>query len=956
MASTPSLFDDEPLFSGPVECLGQTFPNDDARREHYLAILREKLKDPAFRKIEGFPIGSDEDILALSDPPYYTACPNPFIEDFIKHYGTRYNPDVPYSKEPYVADVSEGKNDPIYNAHSYHTKVPHKAIMRYLLHYTQPGDLVFDGFCGTGMTGVAAQLCGDRSVVASLGYRVEADGQILAPEQTDGESVWRPIARLGARRALLSDLSPAATLISYNYNTPTDLAVFDMEARKILSEVESEYGWMYQTLHDPTDAQIAAALDEIERDTIPDLTVAGVVAKIAYTIWSDVFSCPECAEEIVFWDVAVNQEANEIREEFLCPQCSAALSKKLLERTWVRAHDKSTSSTTRLAKQVPVLINYRIGRKGFFKKPDRADLALFDRIEKTDIPHWFPTDALPAGDKMGEPLRVGITHAHLFHTKRDLAVIAAFLDRAERAQSSRLLKLCITSLLVYASKASRWRLENKSGPLSGTWYISSTVMPLDAMTILPNRIRRLAKAKASVPTFRAGDVIVSCVSSTHLTNVGGNSVDYLFLDPPFGANLMYSELSFLWEVWLRVKTAISSEAIANKSQNKSLDEYRRLMTLCFLEAFRILKPGRWMTVEFSNTRATVWNGIQTALQEAGFVVANVAALDKKQGSFKAVTTTTAVKQDLVISAYKPNGGLEERFARSGGSEESAWDFVRSHLRYLPTVKLQHGQLEQVVEREPRIIFDRLVAWFVRHSFPVPLSSQEFQAGLTQRFAERDGMVFLSDQVTEYDKKRHQIARAPQMELFIADERSAIDWLTDFLKKRPSTYQEVHPEFIQQLGAGWKKHEAKPELSDLLEANFLCYDPKSKDGYEVPPQIHSYLSTNWADMRNLDKTDERLKKKATGRWYVPNPNKARDLEMVRERALLKEFETYRAHKGRRLKVFRLEAMRAGFRNAWANKDYATIIAVAKKVPEEALQEDEKLLLWYDQALTLSETGG
>ena len=92
MATTPSLFDDEQLSSGPVECLGQTFPSDSARRDHFLAILREKLKDPAFRKIEGFPIGTDEDILALSDPPYYTACPNPFIEDFIKHYGTPIRP------------------------------------------------------------------------------------------------------------------------------------------------------------------------------------------------------------------------------------------------------------------------------------------------------------------------------------------------------------------------------------------------------------------------------------------------------------------------------------------------------------------------------------------------------------------------------------------------------------------------------------------------------------------------------------------------------------------------------------------------------------------------------------------------------------------------------------------------------------------------------------------------
>ncbi|MGB7296580.1 MAG: hypothetical protein WBC70_13425, partial [Candidatus Aminicenantales bacterium] len=71
----------------PVECLGMTFPNGEKRREYFLEKLREKLQDPEFRKIEGFPIGSDEDILALSDPPYYTACPNPFIADFIKHYG-----------------------------------------------------------------------------------------------------------------------------------------------------------------------------------------------------------------------------------------------------------------------------------------------------------------------------------------------------------------------------------------------------------------------------------------------------------------------------------------------------------------------------------------------------------------------------------------------------------------------------------------------------------------------------------------------------------------------------------------------------------------------------------------------------------------------------------------------------------------------------------------------------
>jgi hypothetical protein len=245
----------------------------------------------------------------------------------------------------------------------------------------------------------------------------------------------------------------------------------------------------------------------------------------------------------------------------------------------------------------------------------------------------------------------------------------------------------------------------------------------------------------------------------------------------------------------------------------------------------------------------------------------------------------------------------------------------------------------------------MVSWFVRHNVPVPMSTQEFQAGLSQRFVERDGMVFLPEQVAEYDKKRMQVAVAPQMEMLVSDERSAIDWLSDYLKRRPSTYQEVHTDFISQLGAGWKKHESKPELASLLEDNFIQYDGNG----EVPSQIHSYLSTNHKDLRGLEKSSPALVAKAKDRWYVPDPNKAQDLEKKREKALLKEFDHYREFTGRRLKEFRLEALRAGFRAAWGNKDYQTIIDIAKKVPDEALQEDEKLLTLYDLALTRTEDG-
>ncbi|HQP89297.1 MAG TPA: hypothetical protein PLL76_23845 [Thermoanaerobaculia bacterium] len=152
-------------------------------------------------------------------------------------------------------------------------------------------------------------------------------------------------------------------------------------------------------------------------------------------------------------------------------------------------------------------------------------------------------------------------------------------------------------------------------------------------------------------------------------------------------------------------------------------------------------------------------------------------------------------------------------------------------------------------------------------------------------------------------------------------------------------------FHRELQA-WARHEKTVELKDILAQSFLCYDGRGP----VPSQIHSYLSSNHREFRNLDKNDPKLKDKAVDRWYVPDPGKEADLEKVRDRALLREFESYRESKERKLKTFRTEAVRAGFKAAFQAKDYATIIAVAAKLPESVLQEDEKLLVYYDVAVT------
>jgi len=355
-----------------------------------------------------------------------------------------------------------------------------------------------------------------------------------------------------------------------------------------------------------------------------------------------------------------------------------------------------------------------------------------------------------------------------------------------------------------------------------------------------------------------------------------------------------------------------------------------------------------MTVEFHNSKNSVWNAIQEGLQQAGFVIADVRTLDKQLGTFKQVTSGGAVKQDLIISAYKPNGGLEERFRLTAGTEEGVWDFVRTHLKQLPVFVSKDGKAEVIAERQNYLLYDRMVAFHVQRGVTVPLSAADFYAGLAQRFPEHDGMYFLPEQVAEYDKKRMKVKEILQLQLFVTDEASAIQWLKQQLTRKPQTFQELQPVFMdmQRQSGGWQKHEKPLELSELLEQNFLRYDGKD----EVPSQIHSYLSSNFKELRNLPKDHERLRAKAKDRWYVPDPNKAGDLEKLRERALLREFEEYRESKQKRLKVFRLEAVRAGFKKAWQERDYATIIAVARKIPDNVLQEDPKLLMWYDQAVT------
>ena len=867
------MFKNENTKEEKTTVLGITFNSEEERREYFRKELRKKL--PELKQMEGFPIGEDEDILKLSDPPYYTACPNPWLNDFIEEWEEEKKELEKQGKrdadfevtEPYAADISEGKNNPIYNAHSYHTKVPHPAIIRYILHYTQPGDIVFDGFAGTGMTGVAASMCGNPEPNFKN-----------TKENNHKEIKW------GERKAICSDLSPIASLINANYNVSSkERENFLNDTTNIIKAVEKEFSWMYKTLHEGKEVGI-----------------------INYIVWSEVFLCPHCSNDIVYWESAVKEL--KVRNEFHCSSCQVLLTKRKLERKWETVIENESSSVSRKIVYKPVFINYKVGNKFYEKPVEEYDLKLIEKTENYQLDELKQiNNYFKEGDKTREFSNKGIDKLKDLYTKRNLIILSEIFN----VLTSKEQKYLFTASIVNLSKTARYKFKRSGNvPMSGTIYVSSLIAESNVFNAFKSKVNAINKVFNLLSKSQKN--LNGVNSATEITNLKSGSIDYIFVDPPFGANLMYSELNAHWENWLNVLTNIEPEAIENRTQGKTTSSYQGLMQQSFSEFYRVLKPGRWMTVEFSNTSAAVWNSIQTSIQRTGFIIANISALDKKQRSFNAVMNPTSVKQDLIISCYKQSSEFDNKFEQNQNTNVAVWDFVEEHLNHLPIHLIVGNSTTAIIERSPKILFDRLIAFYVQRGLPVPIDAGKFQLGLRERFIERDGMFFTNEQVQEYDKKKKENPEFTQMSLFVSSEQDGVMWLKYFLADKSLTYQDIQPQWMQAL-AGVRKGDVIPELATILEENFL--------------------------------------KDESGKWYAPDPENEADLEKLRKGRLLRLFEGYRKeieNPRTKIKEVRVEALREGFKQCYQDKDFRTIVTVGDRIPNNLLMEDEVLLQFYDIA--------
>lgn len=534
---------------------------------------------------------------------YYTPGPNPNLRRFVEEHATPYDPITDkYRIKPFDQPITTSKADPVMNLHSYHQgkKAP-EAIRQYIQHYTKPGDIVLDPFAGSGTTALAALLEG--------------------------------------RSAISIDISPAATFIAKNHCTPIDTDELQRSLENVQKSIYREIDWLYETRCDRCDGR----------------------ATTGYTVYSYVFQCPRCLEKTPLFDCVEtnNDKGKNIRA---CPACYA---RGIVEEI-----------QTRLPRfePIPVLVSYLCQegckpqrgerlhndpdpkKRAYFEK---YDLGKISEINAKPIPHWYPPHRMmnveSDTESWGDKWRAGTSNfrkvADLF-TKRNLWALAAIRKATNNSDP---LSFAFTGICLNTSIMIR---ESNTQYLAGTYYVPQISKEVNVWSSFSRRLNQLIEYWTSEDSALAStNVLISTQSATNLSDIPSNSVDYIFTDPPYGGNVQYGELNFVWEAWMNFNTQWhDQEIIVNETRGKTDTIWASLIAKAMEECYRVLKPGRWLSLCYHDTSEGTWQLLQDLMAEIGFIAQpgdETLFIDKAEKSFNQYTASKVTKRDLVINFRKP---------------------------------------------------------------------------------------------------------------------------------------------------------------------------------------------------------------------------------------------------------------------------------------------------------------
>jgi SAM-dependent methyltransferase len=518
---------------------------------------------------------------------------------------------------PFAGEIRAGKNTYVYDAHTYHTKVPPGGIAQLIEYYTKPGDTVLDPFCGSGMTGVAA-----------------------APLD---------------RKVLLNDISPAAVFIARHLNSPIDSRKYMTAVRAVVADAQVLEATLYNT----------------------QCRSCGISVPMLYMVWSYGVICPFCDKEFLLWDVARDEKPSvresKILSAFECPHCGKRLTKRGLKRT----------------KRCPVQVGYKCCGRGPKEQTaplnERDHQTLYE-IEKAGIPAdlWYPTARFPDGINTRQPIAAGIERVDHAYTTRALHAMAWLWQKAKEYPDPELsgkLLFTLTSLYQRVTLFSEFRFWGGSSN-TANYNVPFISNEQNVFRTFLRKANTISWYFESASPKRA-PVDIRVASACDLKHIADKSVDYIFTDPPFGGNINYSEMNFLWESWLNDYTDTREEAIINSVLGKDEENYQLLLSRAFSECKRVLKERSWLTIVFHNSSQSVWAALERAVRDAGFSVLGSQTFDKTHGTFKQFVSDNAVGYDLVLHC-RVSSGAAQPARRIDNVESAIRQFVKARLAAEPS--------------------------------------------------------------------------------------------------------------------------------------------------------------------------------------------------------------------------------------------------------------------------------
>jgi tRNA G10 N-methylase Trm11 len=539
-----------------------------------------------------------------------------------------------------------------------------------------------------------------EGIIPHIEHYTDAGDLVLDP--FCGSGMTGVAALLSGRHAILSDLSPAAVHIATGHTHPASLATLGHASKTMMGQLSEMEDHLYGT----------------------DCSNCGNRARIEYTVWSDTVECPTCRAHVLFWDAARAADGS-VAKVLACPRCSANFSK----------------ADAALWPPAPVLVSVDCGycRVRVTRPLTDAEVASATRSRRSEIQDWFPTTPLEPWREMwrGQHRDMGISTAADFFTDRNLQALAAAWQAVTASSEPAALRFAVTAIINRASRRYQWNPKRPTNVLSGTLYIASLTYEFNVFSLLRRKLR-LVRQLAESLTAAPGTCSVQQASATELAHIEDASVDYAFADPPFGANIYYSDASFLWEAWLGTFTPTAQEAVISTSLapehgGKSRDDYEVLMASSFGELARVLKRDAWASVMFHNSDDAVWSSLQRAIESAGLQIESATAFDKSQPSFKGIKQITDQERvssfDLVLQLRAQTAKSKRATMTVADRDAQVIKAIADHLDAAPPRRRTTPYIHSFVMR---LLLER--GW--------PLAGQSYtgvETLLAANFSLRDGV-------------------------------------------------------------------------------------------------------------------------------------------------------------------------------------------------------------------------